>query len=259
MNLIGKIFRRLTERFRRSTSNSAVGGSTVYRGAQIDATSKIGSGCTIYPSRIETGTTVGSMSTILSGARITSSRLGKESRIEEGVTIKGCSIGDYSAIHREASLESVNMGRASYVSQRSRLDSVIIGNFCSLGPEILAGTGEHPTDRLSTSPVFYSSYGQCGLSLHQDNLRERMLIEIGSDVWIGARAFVRDGVKIGSGAIVAAGAVVVRDVPAYAVVGGVPAKLLKHRYEQDLIARLLKISWWNWPDQKLKQHSHLIA
>jgi len=81
---------------------------------------------------------------------------------------------------------------------------------------------------------------------------EKRRIIIGNDVWIGCRVFIRDGVKIGHGAIIGAGAVVVSDVPAYAVVGGVPAKIIRYRFSPDIIRSLIDIEWWNWSDERLR-------
>jgi serine acetyltransferase len=88
---------------------------------------------------------------------------------------------------------------------------------------------------------------------------EKKPIHIGHDVWIGARVFIRDGVKIGNGAVVAAGSVVVKDVPDYAIVGGVPAKIIRYRFSEEMIAELLNLKWWEWPEEKLRKAQPYIA
>ena len=83
-------------------------------------------------------------------------------------------------------------------------------------------------------------------------------VVIGNDVWIGYRAIILSGVTIGDGAVIAAGAVVTKDVPAYGIVGGNPAKLIKKRFDDETIPRLLKIAWWNWDDAKIEKFLPLL-
>jgi len=122
-----------------------------------------------------------------------------------------------------------------------------VGAFCSIGPEVLiGGFGKHPTNWISTHPAFYSPLKQAGFTFSTESkFRELERTEIGNDVWIGARAMILDGVKIGNGAIVAAGAVVARDVSPYSIVGGVPAKEIRKRFGDDVIASLKGMEWWN--------------
>ena len=77
---------------------------------------------------------------------------------------------------------------------------------------------------------------------------------IGNDVWIGSKATVFGGVKVGNGAVIAAGAVVTKDVPPYAIAGGVPAHIIRYRFDEDKINRLEEIAWWNWDDDKIKRN-----
>ena len=122
-----------------------------------------------------------------------------------------------------------------------------MGAFCSIGPEaIVGGLGLHPTKMLSTHPAFYSTQGQTSVFFAKaPTYEEWRHTEVGSDVWIGSRAVVLDGLSIGTGAIVAAGAVVTRDVPPYAIVGGVPARLIRFRYGDSERERLQNCRWWD--------------
>lgn len=143
------------------------------------------------------------------------------------------------------------LGAYSYVNGGGLFYSTSIGRFCSIGPDVICGAPEHPLDRLSTHLFTYSNelrfegdaYRGMVASLPEDR---QCRTEIGNDVWIGARAVVRRGVVIGDGAVVGAGAVVTKDVPPYAVVAGVPAKLIRYRFGPDIIARLLALRWWNY-------------
>lgn len=166
---------------------------------------------------------------------------------ESPVTIRDVSVGC-----------SVSIGACSYISGPVSLRSVSsIGRFCSLGNSISIGPGNHPVDWLSTSPFQYD-----GLYLNDRELREfgstgkrfpgPSPVSIGNDVWIGSNVIILRGVNIGDGAILAAGAVVTKDVPPYAVVGGVPAKILKYRFHESIIDRLLKIQWWDYDLRGMK-------
>ena len=137
----------------------------------------------------------------------------------------------------------------SYVGRNSIVQNASIGSFCSIANDVFIGLGTHPSDLLSTSPLFYrvANTFNYQVLLNKDyNFSEYQPIEIGHDVWIGARAMVMDGVKVGDGAIIAANAVVTKDVPPYAIVGGIPAKIISYRFPPEKIAQLLKTQWWTW-------------
>ncbi len=157
-------------------------------------------------------------------------------------------------------LADVRIGRMSYLSLGTMVSLTSIGRFCSIGAQLLCGSGHHPLTFVSTSPVFYSAYRQCGMSYAAESLvTERQPITIGHDVWIGARVFIRDGVTVGNGAVIGAGAVVVKDVPSYAVVAGVPAHVLRYRFDEETIAMLQQSAWWEWDDAVLQCAQPLMA
>lgn len=127
----------------------------------------------------------------------------------------------------------------------------VIGNFCSISGNVIIGPGEHPVNFTTTSPFLYHKW--IGYNNDTDNLIMQKPVKIGNDVWIASNVFIKGGVTIGDGAICAAGAVVVKDVPPYAIVGGVPAKILKYRFNEETIQKLLEIQWWNFPDDIIKK------
>lgn len=124
------------------------------------------------------------------------------------------------------------------------------GSFCSIGAEAKIAFGEHPTEFLSSSPFFYQNLGFKNVEKEMDFHKPCV---IGNDVWIGNSAFIKGGVKIGDGAIVGAYAVVTKDVPPYAIVGGVPAKIIRYRFDEETIKSLLELKWWDLPDEVIKE------
>ena len=126
-----------------------------------------------------------------------------------------------------------------------------IGRYCSIGKNNEIGPVDHPMDWLSSSPIQYNikehfpDYLEyCG-DFPQVKISRPSSTIIGNDVWIASLVVIKRGVTIGDGAVVASGSVVINDIPPYAIVGGVPAKVLKYRFDKETIAKLLKIQWWN--------------
>ncbi len=126
-----------------------------------------------------------------------------------------------------------------------------IGRFCSIAPNVTIGLGEHPLEYISTHPAFFNGAGmfpdinnKFGIPRNADVLSTPPVI--GNDVWLGANCIIGRGVRIGNGAIIAAGAFVNRDVPDYAIVGGLPSRVIRMRFSEQQIERLLKLKWWNY-------------
>lgn len=147
----------------------------------------------------------------------------------------------------------VEINKFTYIAKNASIKGAEIGKFCSIGPNFFCGWGIHPTNGISTSPVFYSTRKQTGTSLSlKDKIEERKKIVIGNDVFIGANVTVLDGISIGDGAVIGAGAVVSKDIPPYAIAVGSPIKVIKYRFDTEIISSLLKIKWWNFNEEQLK-------
>jgi acetyltransferase-like isoleucine patch superfamily enzyme len=156
----------------------------------------------------------------------------------------------------ESLITESRIGAYSYVSHDTEIFGTQIGKFCSVGPGCRLGVGIHPTDHISTSPVFFSTKKQAGISfVSTDVIKENKDIKIGNDVWIGANAVILDGVEIGTGAIIAAGAVVTKNVAPYTIVAGVPALSKRKRFSDEQIECLLRSCWWNWPTDILLKYA----
>jgi len=172
----------------------------------------------------------------------------------------GCCINEQSVIASNTHLlcnciiNSSRIGSYSYIGKNCIVQNTSIGKFCSIASDVFIGLGKHPTDLISTSTLFYRTSNTLGLKLVEKDLDfdEYAKIEIGHDVWIGTRAIILDGVKVGNGAIIAANSVVTKDVPPYAIVGGVPAKIIKYRFPENKIEQLLKSAWWDWPLEEIR-------
>lgn len=139
-----------------------------------------------------------------------------------------------------------------------------IGAYCSINYTAAIGGANHPMHFVSTHPIFYTKksaqelYDIAFADEEVDIKDNKSKIVIGNDVWIGTYATILPGVTIGDGAVIGAGAVVTKDVPPYAVVGGTPAKVIKYRFSQEVIEGLLKIKWWDWPDEKIRENAYLF-
>lgn len=151
-------------------------------------------------------------------------------------------------------LHGVKLGDYSYIAKNSSVSNCVIGKFCSIGPNFSCGLGLHPTNGISTAPMFYSIARQNGMTLCKENkVEESKPTIIGNDVFIGANVTVLDGVRISDGVVIGAGAVVVDDIPPYAIAVGVPAKVVKYRFDESTVKALLEKQWWNGSEEELKK------
>ncbi|MFA6087903.1 CatB-related O-acetyltransferase [Mucilaginibacter sp.] len=168
----------------------------------------------------------------------------------------------FNAIGNDTIFASSSIGLGSYIADRSVITKAVIGKFCSIGSFVQTGLGVHPsTGFVSSHPAFYSTQKQAGFSfVDKDIFKEHLFIDanekyvvlIGNDVWIGNNVIIMDGIKIGDGAIIASGSIVTKDIAPYTIVGGVPAKFIKPRFDEQQAEKLLAIKWWDWSLEKIK-------
>ena len=159
------------------------------------------------------------------------------------------------------------LGKYSYIGESCDFREIKIGRYCSFGARITCVLGQHPLNFISTHPFCY----QKGIVLEKDidykknsDLEEKFKsfagykIIVENDVWIGNNVTIFSGVTIHTGAIIGSGAVVTKDVPPYAIVAGVPAKIIKYRFEEEIIEKLLESKWWLKDCEELKKHKFLF-
>jgi virginiamycin A acetyltransferase len=140
-------------------------------------------------------------------------------------------------------------------------DKLVIGKFCALarGVKFIMNGANHKLSGFSTYPFNIFGNGWEAVTPRMKDLPYKGDTVIGNDVWLGYDALLMPGVKVGDGAIVAARAVVTGDVPPYTVVGGNPAKAVKRRFDEEVVAELLAIRWWDWPVDKITRNLHAVV
>lgn len=177
-----------------------------------------------------------------------------DSKIYFGASIdKTSKLGKYSIVFKNTVFINSTLGVYSYIQKNSEIVNTKIDKFCSIASNVTIGLGNHPTNLVSTNPTFYDNTQPLMFSFAKDkeyeSLSEVTIIE--SDVWIGQNVMIKSGVTVGVGAVIGAGSVVTKDVEPYSVVGGVPAKHIKYRFEKDIREGLLSSKWWDFDEEKL--------
>lgn len=142
------------------------------------------------------------------------------------------------------------IGKNTFIGKNVTITKATIGNYCSIAPHVSIGPGEHDLSRISTASLVYDD--------PYSELTEKP-VTIGNDVWIGTHVVILRGVSIGNGAVVGAGSVVTKDIPAFAVVAGVPAKIIKYRFNKEQIGLIEKSKWWEKSPKEAKKSIGILT
>lgn len=173
-----------------------------------------------------------------------------------GKAVRNSSIDSTSKIEAGSHVVNSSFGRYSYCGYNCEIYNTDIGAFSSIANWVSSGLSQHPVDWVSTSPVFREGRDSvkkkyATLSYTEDGKRTR----IGNDVWIGEKVLIKQGVTIGDGAIIGMGSVVTKDIEPYTIVGGNPARVIRKRFSDDIITKLLEIKWWELDDAELEKYA----
>lgn len=166
------------------------------------------------------------------------------------------SLGKNIRVHKNSLVVESHISSYTYISENTTVYTTFIGKFCCIGANCTIGLANHPTRNfVSSHPIFFSTRKQIGFTFADKNYIDEMKgCKIGNDVWIGNNVLILGGVSIGDGAIIGAGAVVTEDVPSYAIYGGVPAKLIRYKFDEKTIDFLKKFKWWDKNEQWLRNN-----
>lgn len=175
-----------------------------------------------------------------------------------GVAIKNSTIDKTSKVESGSQVVNSTFGRHSFCGYDCQIINCDVGSFTSIANNVVIGGAAHPMDWVGMSPVFYEGRDSVKTKFSEHKRPCPTRTVVGSDVWIGEKALIKAGVNICNGAVVGMGSVVTKDVEAYSVVAGNPAKTIKLRFNHDTIKLLLESKWWEWEESKIKEHAKLF-
>jgi acetyltransferase-like isoleucine patch superfamily enzyme len=224
----------------------------------------------IVRSQVDDSAFVDNLALVEDAKLCTDAKVYKMARVRSSVMMNNTSVGDssrldYSTLHPFARIERFNhifrsvIGPHSYTGPYTVMMHVKTGGFCSISWGVTIGPAEHDFSRISSHSFLYNPYDMLR-GKDEESAYDRFATpcELGADVWIGTNATILRGVVIGHGAVIGANAVVNKDVPPYAIVAGVPAKIVKYRFNDETISAMLECRWWELPDEVIRANYELF-
>jgi virginiamycin A acetyltransferase len=188
------------------------------------------------------------------------SKIPLSTKIQFSELSDGVLVGERCVLHKVCLQGNIKIGNNTTINGPGTefhgvSSSIEIGNFCSIARHTAIQDHNHNVDCITTYFIRHNIFQE---ETRKDDMVSKGEVKIGNDVWIGTQTVILSGVIIGDGAVIAANSVVTSDVPPYAIVGGTPAKVLKYRFSDDIIEKLLKIKWWDWDIDKIESNKQLF-
>ena len=191
---------------------------------------------------------------------IRDSILRKKVIVGESSRVTSSNVEEYVRIDRNNLIYHSSLGRYSYTGPFDMIFKAKIGSFCSISYGVTIGPPEHDYHKFTTHPFLYDpTYEVFDKGEILENHKFEKKMEIGSDVWIGCNTTILRGCTIGNGAIIGANSLVNKDVPPYAIVAGTPARIIKYRFDNETIEKLLALKWWEWSIEIIKANKSLFV
>ncbi|MBV9740029.1 MAG: chloramphenicol acetyltransferase [Hyphomicrobiales bacterium] len=183
-------------------------------------------------------------------------KLGETPLVDPTAQVRSSKLGRYTEIGARTRLLESELGDYSYIVNDADMAYTIVGKFCSIAAMTRINPGNHPMWRASQAHFTYRASAYFEGEADEDaffDWRRSHRVALGNDVWVGHGAIVLPGRRIGDGAVIAAGAIVTKDVPPYTIVGGNPARIIRPRFPRAIAERLSRLAWWDWSHGELRR------